>query len=122
MRPGVSPKPAALGVKVPRMRRRTLMMPMQFGPTTRMPVRCVSALICCCHCAPWPPTSAKPELSTTAPPTPLAAQSSSAASTAGAGTATMARSTGPGTAATVANEGRPWICAAFGLIGYSGPS
>jgi hypothetical protein len=22
----------------------------------------------------------------------------------------------------VANEGRPWICAAFGLIGYSGPS
>jgi hypothetical protein len=77
-----------------------LTIPRQFGPISRIPEERQTASSCRWRSAPSGPVSANPAEITTSARTPAAAHSSAAPTTAWAGTATTARSTGPGTSAT----------------------
>ena len=77
-----------------------LISPKELGPTTRMPALRARRSSSACRRAPSRPSSAKPEDTTSRALTPASAHSSTTSSTAWAGTAMMARSTFPGTAAT----------------------
>jgi len=77
-----------------------LTMPRQLGPIRRMPAARQTASSSRWRSAPSGPISAKPAETTTMARTPLAAQSRAAWTTEGAGTASTARSTGPGTSST----------------------
>ena len=88
----------------------------------RMPDARATAVSASCRRRPSPPVSAKPALKTTTAFTPALAQASAVSTTAGAGTAMTAVSTGSGTSAMVGNAGRPWIVARRGFTGKMGPA
>ena len=75
-------------------------IPRQLGPISRIPVARQTASSSRWRSAPSGPVSANPAEMTTMARTPLAAQSRAAWTTAGAGTTSTARSTGPGTSRT----------------------
>jgi hypothetical protein len=86
-----------------------LMMPMQFGPTMRMPYRCESETSSRSAAVPSGPVSAKPALITTSPPTPRSPQASTTPATGAAGTAMTARSTDSGSSDTEVHAVTPSI-------------
>ena len=90
-------------------------MPRQFGPTSRMPWRRQQS-----SSAPVAARSS-PELITTSAPTPRSPHSSAIRSTAAAGTASTARSTGPGSAAGDGTHGTPSISEACGFTACTRP-
>ena len=94
-----SPSPAWLKVAITRSK--VFMKPRVLGPRSRKPPSRASAAACRSSARPSSPISPNPELNTTAARTWRAAQSRSAAATLEAGTATIARSTGAGTALTL---------------------
>jgi hypothetical protein len=96
---GVSPSPAWL--KVASTLSKVFMKPRVLGPQSRSPPRRAASATSVSSRRPSSPISPKPELKTTALGTPLATHSWTAWGTALAGTATMARSTGPGMAVTL---------------------
>ena len=73
---------------------------MQFGPMTRTPERATADASSSCSFSPSGPVSEKPDVITTAPPTPLAPHSSITPGTNGAGTTTTTRSTASGRSVT----------------------
>ena len=77
-----------------------LHMPLQFGPTKRMPASRAAATRSAWRSGPPSPLSAKPALITTAARMPLAPHSRSTPGAAAAGTVTTARSTGSGMSST----------------------
>ena len=117
-RPGTSGDRLALRLT----RGSVLMIPRQFGPTTRIPDS--RALRTSCRWRARPSSvavSANPEETTTSPLTPAAAHSATTGRTASAGTATAARSTGWGMSVMCGYAGTPRIESASGWIAYSGP-
>ena len=104
-RPGITGDSEALSDRAGSV----LMTPRQFGPITRIPLARASATSSRCSSRPSGPASANPPLTTTRPSTPWPAQSRTTSSTWAAGTATSARSTGPGRSATEAYVGTPRI-------------
>ena len=88
----------------------------------RMPDAPARADSASCRRRPSPPVSAKPALKTTAARTPAAAQALAVSTTAGAGTAMTAVSTGSGTSAMVGNAGRFWTVARRGFTGQMRPA
>ncbi len=82
------------------MRAAALMNPLPLGPRMVRPRRRANATTCRSSSAPSSPTSAKPEVSSTADGMPASATSASTLSTAEVGTITKARSTGSGRSAT----------------------
>ena len=78
-----------------------LMSPRQLGPISRIPDSRQLSTRRRSRSAPSGPDSAKPAEITVSAGTPFAAQSATTPSTAGAGTAITARSTGPGTSVTL---------------------
>jgi hypothetical protein len=97
------------------------MLPRQFGPVMRIPVRRTISTTRSCMAMPSPPSSAKPEESTCACRMPFATQSSSAFATAGAGTRTRALSATSGRSAALGQEGRPCTGLPLTLIGKIRP-
>src|SRR5579859_61121 len=98
-----------------------LTTPMQLGPISRI-LHCRARLaISACEARPCSPTSAKPEVNTTAARTRFSRHSRSTGKTAGAGTATIARSIAPGISVTRRWARRPWISLPPGLTGWSAP-
>ena len=75
-------------------------IPRQLGPMRRIPAARQTASSSRWRWAPSGPVSAKPAEMTTIARTPLAAHSPAASTTYGAGRASTARSTGPGTSST----------------------
>ena len=73
---------------------------MQLGPITRSPELWAMSVICCWRSVPSASPSAKPEVMTTAPPTPRSAQSAMADGTYWAGTTTVTMSTVSGSSST----------------------
>ena len=76
------------------------MIPMQFGPISRIPVARQMPTSSSCSCAPSSLASAKPAEMITSARTPFCAHSRATASTALAGVTIKARSTGPGQSRT----------------------
>ena len=70
-----------------------LTTPMQFGPTSRIPLERHTSSSSASRAAPAGPASANPALITTSAATPAAAHSRATSGTVSAGTATIARST-----------------------------
>ena len=97
-------------------------MPMQFGPTSRMPAARHVRTSASCRARPSSPTSAKPAEMTTSARTPLRPHASAAATTRSAGTTSTARSTGPGTSSTLRYASTLCTTGAFGLTGATAPS
>ncbi len=99
-----------------------LMIPRQFGPTTRTPQDRAIRRTSASRAAPSAPCSLNPAERITTPYTCLRPHSSTTAATASAGTAMMARSMSSamsrmlGAARTVAT------CCAFGFTGHTGPA
>ena len=77
-----------------------LTTPMQFGPTSRIPLARQTSSSSASRAAPSAPASANPAVMTTSAATPAAAHSRATPGTGSAGTATIARSTGPGVVRT----------------------
>ncbi len=77
-----------------------LMIPKEFGPTTRIPAPRARRTSSAWSRAPSRPSSAKPDDTTSSALTPASAHSSTTSRTAWAGTAMTARSTGSGIAPT----------------------
>jgi hypothetical protein len=71
-------------------------MPMQFGPTTRIPLSRDSTSSSSCRARPTGPISAKPVVITTQQPTPASAHARQAAIRLSVGTARIATSTTTG--------------------------
>ncbi len=84
-----------------------LSTPRQFGPTSRMPLARQTSSSSAWRARPRAPTSANPAERTTSARTPAAPHSRATWTTAAAGTATTASSTGSGTAAIERYAGRP---------------
>ena len=98
-------------------RRAGRIQPRQLGPSTRMGWLASHVRSSASRACPSGPASRNPAEITTAPPTPLATHSLSAGSTAGAGTAITARSTGPSIASRDAAAGSPWTTSAARVHG-----
>ena len=92
--------------------------PMQFGPTSRIPLARHTSSSSASRAAPSAPASANPAVMTTSAETPAAAHSRATPGTAAAGTATIARST-PSETRGVAR--RDPTNSAFGLTACSSP-
>ena len=90
--------------------------PTQFGPTSRIPAARHTSTRSRCTWAP-PSSSAKPPEMTTSPSTPFWAHCCATSSTSPAGTATTARSTGPGMSRTLGCVARPAIVCGCGFTG-----
>ena len=82
-----------------------------------MPDRRATAVISSCATRPASLVSANPALKMTAEPTPFLAHRTSVSITLTAGTATIARSTLPGTSSMAANASSPCTRGCFGLTG-----
>lgn len=95
--------------------------PRQFGPRTRRGCPRSQSRIRASRSRPSGPASRKPAEMTTAAGTPFATQSSRTGSTEGAGTATTARSTSPGTARIEATAASPWTALRRRLTGTMVP-
>ena len=94
-----------------------LHIPLQFGPTKRMPASLAAATISAWRCSPSTPLSAKPALMTTAARMPFAPHSRSTRGAAAAGTVTTARSIDPGTSSTEGYARCPMTSSAVGWTG-----
>jgi hypothetical protein len=97
-------------------------IPMQLGPMRRMPYARQIRTSVLCRSTPAPPVSANPALTTTSARTPLRPHASAASSTASAGTAITARSTGPGTSSTPGYASTLCTTREPGLTGNTGPA
>ena len=91
--------------------------PIQFGPINRIPDERQMSTSSAWRLVPWPPASRNPAEITTSDRTPFWAHPRATSETWTAGTATNARSTGPGTSSTVENAVTPCTAGAFGLTG-----
>ena len=94
-----------------------LTTPIEFGPTSRIPVARQASSSSASRPAPSAPASANPAVMTTSAATPASAHSRATAGTVSAGTATIARSTGPGVSLIDADARREPMKSAFGLTG-----
>ena len=94
-----------------------LTTPIEFGPTSRIPVDRHASSSSASRAAPSAPASANPAVITTSAETPASAHSRATPGTVSAGTATIARSTGPGVSFTDADARREPMKSAFGLTG-----
>src|SRR6202011_1566020 len=94
-----------------------LITPMQLGPTSRIPASRHTASSSAWRLEPSPPDSANPEEITTRLLTPFFAHWRALPTTWIAGTATTARSTGPGISRTVGYAMTDWTTVAEGLTG-----
>ena len=93
------------------------MMPRQFGPTTRMPVRRASSTTRSSRAAPSSPTSLKPAEMTTAVGTPASPHSAMIPGIEAGGVTMMARSTCSGIEATFGWHWTPRMLGRLGLTG-----
>ncbi|KDS76467.1 hypothetical protein KM22_04652 [Bordetella bronchiseptica KM22] len=120
MLPGSSSPCSTTSEDVNAMRWWGLMMPMQFGPTSRMPASRAMRTIRPCRATPSSPSSANPADTITQAPTPAAAHSPMACSIMSTGSARMATSTGPRWA-MLGTAGSPATSALRGLTGITVP-
>ena len=99
-----------------------LTMPMQLGPISRIPDDRQMSTSSAWRWPPSGPASPNPAEITTIEWTALSPHARATSTTCDAGTATNARSTGPGISSTVGNDVTPWTAAAFGFTGWTTPS
>ena len=93
-----------------------LTIPIEFGPTSRIPLCRQISSSSASRAAPSAPASAKPAVMTTSAATPASAHSRATSGTLSAGTATIARSTSPASLIVGAAAREP-MKSAFGLTG-----
>ena len=98
-----------------------LYTPRQLGPRMRIPLERAISPKRRCRAAPAAPVSAKPDVNTTAAPTPCSAQASTVSRAFPAVTATTATSIGPGTSAMSGRASSPCTRSRRGLTGQTSP-
>ena len=98
-----------------------LYTPRQLGPRMRIPLARAISPMRRCRAAPAASVSAKPDVNTTAAPTPFAAHASMVSRTFEAVTATTATSIGPGTSLTCGRASSPCTRSRRGLTGHTAP-
>ena len=94
-----------------------LTTPMQFGPTSRIPLARQTSSSSPSRASPAGPASAKPAVMTSSADTPASPQLRATSGTLAAGTATIARSTGSGMSLIDGYARRLPMNSAFGLTG-----
>ena len=98
-----------------------LYTPRQFGPRMRIPLERAISRRRRCRTAPAASVSAKPDVNTTAAPTPRSAHASMVSGTFAAATATTATSIGPGTSPMSGRASIPCTRSRRGLTGQTLP-